>query len=184
MWIRFAVFAALLGSINLQARDYTLPGFSVFAQPDEISCGPTSASMLLNYYGINAGIGPLKTKAGTTWWDSGGMKVGLTHPANLRDAIVKSGLNVNWYGQGNVATLVNFINAGRPVIVLVRAGRATWHYAVVVGFQNDGQKLLLADPAGGQLWWIQRGNFEGALELLPRYAGQCYRSREMSRLQW
>lgn len=155
----------LIQSPLLHAKSNTLPGFNTFTQPDSISCGPTAASMLLNYYGIDAGIGPLKTRAGTRWLEAGGFKLGMTLPGNLTEAIQSYGLRVDLV-RGNTNDLINYIDQGRPPILLVRSGRGTWHYFVVVGYDNDGAGFFVADPQTGTFWW----NTRDALEASWRYS--------------
>ena len=60
-----------------------LRGIPVYTQPDDVSCGPTGCAMVLKYYGVSAGIGPLKTKAGTRWLEAGSVHVGLTVPSGI-----------------------------------------------------------------------------------------------------
>lgn len=128
--------------------------FPNFRQPDDISCGPTSGSMVLKFYGIDAGIGPLKTKAKTQFYSGPGLdgknyRVGMTHPANLRDAIASYGVPCGMNTKASLADLKRCINDGRPCIVLARSGAGPyWHYIVIFGYSAGGSQFKVSDPSG------------------------------------
>lgn len=180
----FALFLIFF-SVQTFGADKLLPGFPIYGQPDGISCGPTSASMVLKYYGFSAGIGPLKTQANTRWFEFGGYKVGMTHPGNLSDA-----MNVYTRGVGvfsaTTQDLKRFVDQGRPTIVLLRSGSTTWHYVVVIGYRNDGQSFTIADPGnGGYTHEMTAANLNGAWQFshdmegnyIPdRKCGNCHGS--------
>ncbi len=168
---RFFFLVALCLSLSVRAGDAVLPDFELFSQPDGISCGPTSAAMVLRYFGIVAGIGPLKTKAGTRFYEDGRISVGLTQPANLRDAITSYGLDAHWYKGASTNDLVTYINQGRPPIVLLRSGSKTWHYVALVGHRNNGREFYVADPGGGVLWWMTAANLQQAWQYSGDLAG-------------
>jgi hypothetical protein len=157
-----AILLFVFSSAASQADDFVLPQFEVFSQPDGISCGPTAGVMVLRYYDIIAGIGPMKTKAKTRMYEDGRISVGLTHPANLRDAIESYGLNAHWYKGVSTNDLVTYINQGRPPIVLLRSGKKTWHYVALVGYRDNGNAFYVADPGGATLWWMSAAHLQQA----------------------
>lgn len=121
-----------------------LSDFPVLKQPDGISCGPTSATMVLNYLGKKATIEELKKKAKTTWYKSGEGEIGMTAPDVLAQAIreyVPAKLKT-----GNLDQIKYSIDHKQPVVVLLRSGKLTWHYVVVIGYTQDD--ITIADPAG------------------------------------
>jgi hypothetical protein len=146
--LRILILGVSIFSTLSLGVDKLLPNFPVYAQPDGISCGPASASMVLKYYHHSAGIGPLKTKANTRWFTYNNYRVGMTHPNELASAIEQYFLGNTVYS-ATTQDLVRFVNQGRPTIVLLRSGRDTWHYVVVVGYLNDGKVFTVADPASG-----------------------------------
>jgi len=81
---------------GLTGKSRTLAGFPTMTQPDDISCGPTCASMVLKWYDIEAGIGPCKTKAGTRWLEAGNAKVGMTVPSGIENCLDSYGLNPSY----------------------------------------------------------------------------------------
>jgi hypothetical protein len=89
--LAIGLFAAFCVQVKAQEISY-INQFPLIEQPDQISCGPTSCSMVLGYYGISAGIGPLKTAAGTRWYsDQFGNRVGLTLPSGIEEVSWLSG---------------------------------------------------------------------------------------------
>lgn len=124
-----------------------IDGIPVYKQPDDISCGPTCCAMVLKYYGINAGIGPLKTKARTRFIEVGSWHLGLSLPGGLADAMNAYGVR-SQVRSGALQDLVSLIDANRPPIVLVRSSRGTWHYLVVHGYTNGITQFYVSDPSG------------------------------------
>ncbi len=128
--------------------------FPNIRQPDDISCGPTCGSMVLKFYGIEAGIGPLKTKAKTQFYSGPGpdgknVRVGLTHPTALRDAVAAYGLPCGVNDKASLADVRRLIDGGRPCILLVRSGAGpAWHYITLFGYTAGGGKYKVSDPSG------------------------------------
>lgn len=139
----------------------TLANFGLLQQPDSNSCGPTSAAMVLRWYGINAGIERCKTKAGTRWLEFNNFKVGMTLPSGMVNCFDAFGLPVTTY-KGNVDSVVRFIDQNRPPILLVRSGVKLWHWMVAIGYENGGSHIIFADPGDQSHRRISRGKLEAA----------------------
>jgi hypothetical protein len=145
-----ATIGVLLGlSSQSVAQDRSLPSFPLTKQPDNISCGAASAVMVLKYYGINAGVGPVKTDAGTRWLAVGNENVGMTFPNGLRDALNQRGVR-SQVRNVSLNDLVSIVRDGRPAVVLVRSGVKYWHWFVVYGYSDNGEEFHISDPSGKQ----------------------------------
>lgn len=117
-------------------------------QPDDITCGPTSALMVLRRYGKSATLDQVKAEAKTQWFTFHGKPVGMTSPDYVARAMTKLGVPcVMRQGSGTTAKVKHFVSQNRPVIVLVRSSPTTWHFVVVVGY--DDNKIVVADPSRG-----------------------------------
>ena len=130
------ILTAFSGSAMADERVF-LNNFPDFRQPDFVTCGPTAASMLLKYYGTDAGILPLTTRAGTHWFDFSRVlpnsKFGMTKPNGLTSAIQSYRLAVQQQ-KGSIEDLKVLVKANRPPIILVRSGDTKWHYLVIIGY--------------------------------------------------
>lgn len=122
-----------------------LEDFPILKQPDGISCGPTSATMILRYLGHDVEIEEVKKKSKTTWYSSGDTKIGMTAPDVLARAI-RSYKVPAMLKTGNLDEIKCRIDENRPVIVLLRSGQTTWHYVVVIKYTEEN--ITVADPAG------------------------------------
>lgn len=95
--------------------------------------------MVLGYYGTNATEEEIGRRAKTTVSHG-------TSPDNLLRAARAYGFDGRWKGNGTIADLRGWFDAGVPVIV-------NWfstnegHYSVVVGV--DDARVVLADPETG-----------------------------------
>ena len=148
-----------------------LENFPHFLQPDGISCGPTCASMVLKWYGINAGIGPLKTRCHTRFYSGPNfagkkIQVGLTIPEGVERGLEYYGVPAT-VGTGSLGDVIDLINQRRPPILLVRSGVKTWHYVVACGYDLEKQTILLSDPGGNPNevpgpWWISAATLDQA----------------------
>lgn len=141
----------LVGRLGSIKDRNTMP---TYRQPDGISCGPTSVSMVLRYYGKSAGIGPLKTACGTRFYSGpnfGGQRisVGLTLPAGIERGLERYGVSAS-VQRGNMQSVMNAIDQNRPPILLLRSGRDTWHYVVAVAYYDGGSRIQIHDPGTGQ----------------------------------
>lgn len=133
--------------------------FPLIEQPDDITCGPTSAAMLLRHYGKEVDVPQVAGVCHTRWFTWGGENVGMTAPefvaASLRHFGVPSRLKrVRFDG------LKYFVSEGRYPVVLLRSGNTTWHYVVAIGY--DKEKVTVADPSFGGRRQIPSQDFERA----------------------
>lgn len=115
-------------------------------QPDDITCGPTSALMVLKRYGKNVTLDQVKAEAKTQWFTYQGKPIGMTSPDYLARSMTKLGVPSRMR-PGTTAKVKHFVSKNRPVIVLVRSSNLTWHYVVVIGY--DEHKIVVADPSRG-----------------------------------
>ena len=138
---------------------HTISPFSLLSQPDEITCGPTSATMVLAKYGHPYDIREVEAKTKTKWFRYKGRDIGMTAPEYVATALTKLGVPASLKG-GSLDELKHYVGMGRPVIVLVRSGEFLWHYFVVVGY--DEQDVVIADPSGGRTYTMRADTFVGA----------------------
>jgi len=117
------------------------------AQPDGITCGPTSCAMVINWYGKEATVKSCKEQARTKWFEYQGQEVGMSLPDYLTFCLRSHGVPAK-LESGNAHKLKYYVSEGRPPIVLLRSGDRYWHYVVVTGY-GDG-KIVTADPGGGR----------------------------------
>lgn len=150
--------------------DADLADFPSIVQPDGISCGPACCSMLLKYYGKSAGIGPLKTAAGTRFYQGPNVtgqqiRVGLTLPSGIKNALASYGV-FPVEQKGTIDDVKKLIDAQKPPILLVRSGSEFWHYVIAIGHRyNNREKrheIKLADPAGNRPYWIEESKLDAA----------------------
>lgn len=119
--------------------------FIILEQPDDISCGPTCASMLLRYAGQDVSIEEMKVAARTKWFNYRGKEFGMTTPECLATALTKYGIKSS-VKETNLSALKYYVSQGRLPIVLVRSDKSKWHYVVVFGYTET--EIHIADPAG------------------------------------
>ena len=122
----------------------------------ENNCGPTSAEMLLHYYGISATLADVWREGGISNVDFG------TFPGELKQALNRLGIptrllnHSSKYYDNPHDSLKRKIRENRPPIVLLRVGKSAYHYVVVVGY--DGWGYLIADP-NGDFYWMNKIEF-------------------------
>lgn len=141
---------AIAQDLGLWEGGKILPDFPNYSQPNEVTCGPTAASMVLSYYGVSAGIQPLAQKAGTYILQAGNARIGLTRPDRLTEAMNEYFPTFRMQ-RGNLNDIVNSINGNKPVILLVRSATDTWHYIVVYGYMhgtNTFEVSVVAEALG------------------------------------
>lgn len=129
--------------------EYKIEGFEkhILEQPDGITCGPTSATMILHYYSKDVTLDEVKKEAMTEWFRfKDGTNFGMTAPDALRVALHKFGVKSR-VRRGNIGELKKYVSQGTPVIVLVRSSNTTWHYVVVYGYNEE--EVIVGDPGYG-----------------------------------
>lgn len=127
-------------------ESHAISGVLPLKQPDNITCGPTSMAMVLNFYGQKASIEEVKNIAHTHWFFLKGKSVGMTAPDLLAKSGAYFGVNFN-VEFGTADSLKQTISRNIPVILLVRSGEKIWHYIVITGYGPD--YFLVNDPGCG-----------------------------------
>ena len=139
-----------------------------FAQ-EELQCGPAALAMTLNWSGIEVLPSDLAPEVITP--DLKGSLQSALIGATRRHGRVADPL------AGREALLAE-VSAGNPVIVLVNLGLSwypKWHYAVVIGFDQEREEIVLHSGTTANehlssrlflnIW--QRGDYWGLLVLPP-----------------
>lgn len=138
--------------------EHTIPFTTTISQPDDITCGPACAAMILRHYGKEVTVEQVKALTKTVWFTHRSQDIGMTSPDYLPVAMNKLGVP-SQMKYGNIDTLKHYVAQGRPCIALVRSGERLWHYIVIRGFTPD--KVLVADPSGGELYDMDIDKFVG-----------------------
>ncbi|MDR0609321.1 MAG: C39 family peptidase [Planctomycetaceae bacterium] len=146
-------------------------------QPDNYTCGPTSAAMVLNYYGKQVSIGTMRSKCRTNYFSIPGTYItliktseaGYTDPNHLRDALNEY-IPVTKKEKASAQDIADAISGNKPVIVLVRSG-ILFHYYVIVGYKTDANGQVthwkMIDTNGTEPQYIHRSTFEKSWNLSP-----------------
>ena len=160
-------------------------------QPDEFTCGPTSAAMVLKYYGKDVTIETLRKKArvdkfrvtvpGTNMSASvnlGQFDIAYTRPSHLRDALNEY-VPFTRKTKASEQDITDAISANKPVIVLVSTMNAEFHYFVIVGYETDnGGKVIkwkIMDTDGAKPRLIARSHFYEAWDF--KFTGYLHGSK-------
>lgn len=126
---------------------YKIENFPLETQPDGITCGPTSCLMVMKYYGHDLTLDKVKAKTKTEWFKHEGQEVGMTDPYYIESAMKALNLPVTLM-HGDLKSLKKHISEDKPVIILIRSSRLTWHYVVAIGYTET--EVVIADPAYGK----------------------------------
>ena len=149
IFILISTVATLSFSVSKNTpEEHYINNLKVIHQPDDISCGPTSIAILLDYYNINKTIDDIKLYAITEWFELKDKKIGMTDPKQMEIALNKCGLK-SISERGTLDRLKEVISKDKPVIVLLRSGQYTWHYVVVSGY--DKNNIIIIDPIDGEI---------------------------------
>ena len=153
-------------------ENHFISNFSAFKmQKDDISCGPSCASMVLDYYGKFHLYEEIRQEMKTEWFSFNGVKYGLTVPNYMSSTLVKHDVACNTM-RGNLKVLENYVSRNKPVICLVRSGRYTWHYVVVIGYSKNN--VYIANPASGLLECINKKIFYESWSFYGDLSGRNY----------
>lgn len=159
----FCVFMLVIifyyGQNQNHPSSYQIQEFELIAQPDEVTCGPTSALMVLKSYDINPSLREVSEKTKTHWFTYKGRQIGATTLEYIVLAMRHFGLDSEII-RGNVDLLKYYVSQNRPVICHVRTGRFMSHFLVVIGFDNNN--IIIADPGNGVCWEVPTKQFEAA----------------------
>lgn len=129
---------------------------SCLIQPDRITCGPTSATMVLLFFQKKCEIEEIKNLTKTVWFNYDGKPVGMTSPELIATAFAEYGITSN-VKKANLNFLKYQISKNNPCIVLIRSGEYKWHYVVVIGYNQ--KEIFIADPGRGYISFMQTQNF-------------------------
>lgn len=138
---------------------YEIQNFSLVAQPDEVSCGPTSALMVLKSYGISPSLTEVSAQTKTHWFQYKERQIGATTLEYIVLALRHFGIESKIM-RGKIDSLKHYVSEDHPVICHVRTGRALFHYVVVIGFTE--KEIIIADPGGGNRWSMPTKQFYDA----------------------
>ncbi len=148
---------------------YRIENFPTVSQPDEITCGPTSLLMCLRHFGVNVELDEVKAKTKTEWFTHNRQHIGMTSPDYISKTFRQYGIPAT-VRRSNIDNLKHEVSRGRPVIVLVRSSKTTWHYVVVIGFSTTF--VTVADPAGGRIWDMETKAFSDSWAFLGDMRGR------------
>jgi len=137
---------------------FMINGFPLLTQPDGITCGPTSAAMVLNYYGKNVSIDEVKGVCQTHWFPFNDCPVGMTSPDFIKHAFKHYDISAKIVNT-DLNHLKYYISENRLPVVLIRSGLSTWHYVVAIGY--DKESIMLADPSG-DIYYVSNEHFKNA----------------------
>lgn len=126
---------------------YEIKDFKFLEQPDQITCGPTSATMLLQSYGKDVSLEDVKSVTKTQWFKWKGESIGMTSPDMIAVALNHFGVKSKMR-RGDLDQIKHYVSLGRPPVVLVRSGSVYWHYVVVIGYNES--EIIIADPGSGK----------------------------------
>ena len=122
-------------------------------------CGPTSLSMVMNYYGIKKTKNELK---GELKFD---LYRGVPPSSMAHFPFDKYGLNDKVIDHGSLEALRSFIAEDTPVIVRQYANERNkkiglmGHYRVVIGYDDDQRVLFINDPDFPHIYKISYSDF-------------------------
>jgi hypothetical protein len=123
----------------------------------------------LNWYGNAATVEEVKNACKTKWFRFQGNDVGMTSPDSIPFAMWRWGISGRM-GVGDLRLLKYYVSRGRPPIVLLRSSEQTWHYVVVIGY--DEQNVVIANPGSGNKETLSNANFQGAWDFTSDMEGQ------------
>lgn len=142
-------------------------------QPDDITCGPTSVSMLMYFYNLNVSVDDVKKITKTVWYTWSGRDIGMTSPNLVLSALKYFGFNSK-IKYGKIIDLKHTISSGKPCIVLVRSGEWNWHYVLICGYDKD--YIFFANPSTGEIQGLSTDEFYASwswnADLRGRLCGQ------------
>jgi ABC-type bacteriocin/lantibiotic exporter with double-glycine peptidase domain len=149
-------------------ESHHIADFKYLKQPDGITCGPTSATMVLNRYGKDVTLDEVKAKTKTQWLKYKGKSIGMTSPEYIAVALRHFGVSAK-QRRGYVRRLKHYVGRNHPCVVLLRSGEYTWHYVVVIGY--DEERIYVADPGSGRRE-MKIEHFEGAWKFETNMRGE------------
>ena len=150
------LYVALNEKLIVKKNHFISNFLSFRMQSDDISCGPACVSMVLDYYSVFHVYDEIRTETKTEWFVYKNEKYGMTIPRNIVSTLKKHHVPCS-VSRGNLQLLEDNISRNKPVICLVRSGRYTWHYVVVIGFSPNN--IYIGNPSNGSLECISKKIF-------------------------
>lgn len=138
---------------------FELKNVKFMTQPDDITCGPASTTMLLWLYGKDVKFEDVTKITKTEWFKFRDNVIGTTIPEMIVRALDVNGVPARTM-RGKMSHLKYYVSHKQPVIVILRTSSFNWHYVVVTGY--DEEKIIVADPAWGGRWEMTAKMFEEA----------------------
>lgn len=173
--IRYMLLFCLFSGCSYSYPDsYEAHNFIFIKQQDHISCGPTSALMLLKFAGQDVEIEEVRKHSKTEWFRYKDEAIGMTAPDVLSIAINQLGIPAHMR-RGNLDKLKYYISQRRFPLVLLRSGPTTWHYVVAIGY--DPEHIIVADPGPGKSKAIKSDHFTGAWRFETDMSGSPVKSK-------
>ena len=155
-------------------KNHFISNFSSFKmQSDDISCGPACVSMVLDYYSVFHVYDEIRRETKTEWFVYKNEKYGMTIPKNIVSTLKKHHIPCSVF-RGNLQLLEDNISRNKPVICLVRSGRYTWHYVVVIGFSPNN--IYIGNPSNGLFTVYLTENKSGVVNVIDLTGKLIYSS--------
>jgi len=147
---------------------YEIKDFPLFAQPDGISCGPSSLKMLLEHYEKPLDLEEIRKKTKTDYYVKDDIEIGGTTPEYMAIALKHFDVPATMM-TADIERLKWYVSQDRPPVALVRSGNKYWHWVVVVGYTED--TVITADPGAGQREILPTKQFENAWNFTSDLSG-------------
>lgn len=125
--------------------EFEIKNFPLYAQPDGVSCGPTSLRMVLKYYGQDLTLNEIRKQTKTDLYVRNGVEIGGTIPKHMEVALDRFGVSA-YIETCDIEKLKWYVSQGRPPCAMVRSGTRYWHWVVVTGYTKD--TIITSDPVG------------------------------------
>jgi ABC-type bacteriocin/lantibiotic exporter with double-glycine peptidase domain len=115
--------------------------------------------MVLNRYGFDVELNQVKEKTKTEWLVYKEQSIGMTSPDYISRTLGEFGVKSRMKS-GSMKLLKHYVSENKPVIVLLRSSGTTWHYVVVIGYNEF--MVTVADPSLGRKREMLNKDFIGA----------------------
>jgi hypothetical protein len=178
--VLFCAIAGLLaGCAGLRLADETQglpPAVNLESVPfhsqTEFHCGPAALATVLEHGGVDVGVDELADRVYTPGLQ-GSLQAEMTATARGMGRLA-------YRLPGEPGAVFAEVAAGRPVLVLENLGlesRPFWHYAVVVGYERDGNLVILRSGEEREQYvragrWLRRWDRAGRWALVLVEPGQ------------
>lgn len=141
---------------NSNSEPIDVPYLNQYVMGNDNGCGPTSLSMVFQYYGYN--FTPEDVfNSGT---NSGTLQNGQMLDRNTVTNSLNSLSELEWKNASSWQDIVNQVKDGNPVVVGTNFASGSGHWMVIVGFTENGD-VIVNDPGGdhGNKWSGSQGEF-------------------------